>query len=1218
MIWNSVISTAVYTWASTMEKIYRSFQCVLFFCTSVIFTQSALAQSVATLYSKEGKVEARFGVQQTKWESVEEDSEFQVTDSLRVGPQSRAGVMFVDGMLIRLKSYSFLRFDSYSADAPAEGEVHLEKGEAYVLSRKDRPHPRITTPIVSAAIRGTEFLIKTDDENTSIQVIDGAVEAKNSFGSVVATRGERIDVKRGAAPVKSILVDVKDSIQWALHYPSVVVYDDVQKTVRASENCWNVAKSGDVAAVDSSCKGESAYPVLNAVALMEQGDPSAAYGKLQAYNTSEPAVMLLRASMASSLGLLDEAELDLKRAASAGGTTGGIAQSQRSIIALVRGKKEETENYLREAQSLAPAAASTYVAAAYVNQSRGDLEGASELIEKALALYPENPFLLALYAEYLHGQDRMREALRTIEKALAIAPEHSYARLVYGFILLTLGEPDDAHDQFVKVHNKESDNPLVHFGLGLFNMNQGNENEGLQFLEQAVHLAPATAIFRSYLGKGFFETDQNEKAINEYDLAIAQDEEDPTPYLYRAFSKLSDNDVVGALRDVTTSMDLNDNRAVYRSEMALDHDSAVRSASLSRIYNELGFSEAGRIEAIKSIAKDYTNFAAHRLLSSAYANGQFRLINNNAALSEDRIGTLLAPLSFNLFFDNGGESSFNEYTALFNKDEERTQIAGTYSSFADGGEGSFVHAGKHDRIGYALSGQHDFSGGSKSGNYLRSYAYNAALQWQPNFWHRFIAEGQFRYVHSAQDDLFEVPANRSYISDARLSYRGRYDHQWQGLATAGYSGSRVDLRSFESDTAVLLTHDALLPEVQNVFLQDLLLYSRNTSSGDFFFEEAQIIGQYDWITSISGVVATQNNARHKDFSLVVDDDGAPFPFDESNSEALNPFVFTGLNWQINNSAKNKPDTSRFYSYNTLHVASWLDLTGGVTYEDVEFQSTSEPPLFEETTSLSRWSPKVGILADPIDNLLIRASYTESIINGDGLFDGSLEPTLVGGLNQTFPGIIDAGKSEVYAFGLDFKIPGWTYIGAEHSRGESKQRTSDAAYVFLFDFAEPLIFEETQVEFSGLEIDVDQDLYTGYFYQVLTDRLVSTNTLQMYDVSFSGQTQFTGEFTGDRNREKGKNASLGLHYFFDNGFIGRVRGNWRDIELTDEGSDFISGANFWTASTALGYRFPDRKGYVELQLNNLLDEQKNLPPTRIGIEDLSTLGFNAVLFASYNF
>ena len=64
--------------------------------------------------------------------------------------------------------------------------------------------------------------------------------------------------------------------------------------------------------------------------------------------------------------------------------------------------------------------------------------------------------------------------------------------------------------------------------------------------------------------------------VNRNTVAKAYDPRDPTPWFYDAIRKQTDNRPVEALQDLEKSIELNDNRAVYRSRLLLDQDLAAR------------------------------------------------------------------------------------------------------------------------------------------------------------------------------------------------------------------------------------------------------------------------------------------------------------------------------------------------------------------------------------------------------------------------------------------------------------------------------------------------------------------------------------------------------------------------------------------------------------------------------------------------------------------
>jgi tetratricopeptide (TPR) repeat protein len=160
-------------------------------------------------------------------------------------------------------------------------------------------------------------------------------------------------------------------------------------------------------------------------------------------------------------------------------------------------------------------------------------------------------------------------------------------------------------------------------------------------------------------------------------LAKELDPRDPTPYFYDAIRKQSVNRPVEALQDLQKSIELNDNRAVYRSRFLLDADLAARGAALGRVYQELGFEQSALVEGWKSLNTDPTNYSAHRLLADSYS----ALPRHDVArVSELLQSQLLQPINItpvqpqlaesDLFLLGGlgpAEPSLNEFNSLFLK-----------------------------------------------------------------------------------------------------------------------------------------------------------------------------------------------------------------------------------------------------------------------------------------------------------------------------------------------------------------------------------------------------------------------------------------------------------------------------------------------------------------------------------------------------------------------
>ena len=105
--------------------------------------------------------------------------------------------------------------------------------------------------------------------------------------------------------------------------------------------------------------------------------------------------------------------------------------------------------------------------------------------------------------------------------------------------------------------------------------------------------------------------------------------------------------LTGLLRHCTIwrqAIELNDDRAVYRSQLLLDSDLAARSASLARIYSDLGFQDLALVEGWKSVNTDPADYSAHRFLSDSYSVLPRHEI---ARVSELLQSQLLQPININ-------------------------------------------------------------------------------------------------------------------------------------------------------------------------------------------------------------------------------------------------------------------------------------------------------------------------------------------------------------------------------------------------------------------------------------------------------------------------------------------------------------------------------------------------------------------------------------------
>ena len=198
-------------------------------------------------------------------------------------------------------------------------------------------------------------------------------------------------------------------------------------------------------------------------------------------------------------------------------------------------------------------------------------------------------------------------ALEAAQKAETLSPALARTQTVLGYAYLTRIDVDKAKTAFERAIQGDPADPLPRLGMGLAKIRDGDLDEGTREIETAASLDPNNSLVRSYLGKAYYEQKRDGLASGEYEQAKLLDPEDPTPWFYDAIEKQTTNRPVEALHDLQRAIELNDNRAVYRSKLLLDEDLAASSATSQGSTMTLDFTaSAGR--GVESVTADPANY----------------------------------------------------------------------------------------------------------------------------------------------------------------------------------------------------------------------------------------------------------------------------------------------------------------------------------------------------------------------------------------------------------------------------------------------------------------------------------------------------------------------------------------------------------------------------------------------------------------------------------
>ncbi len=406
-----------------------------------------------------------------------------------------------------------------------------------------------------------------------------------------------------------------------------------------------------------------------ALALYRQQEATKAYDLMIQANRQlkpTPSFTTMTGYFALMAGQVVQAH-KLLETASAQDPQAALPQALLAQIALVQNRKDAAQSAAERAVALNPKSPAALVTLALVNLAHFDLPTARQNLEKALSADPSFVEAHIYLARIWLGSDYLRRAQHTIDTALKLAPQEAEVLSMAGFIRIGFRDYKGAKgffDRAVKANPNFGD---PHIGLGHYHFRFRTFDRGLAEILTGTLLEPRVSLYQSFLGKAYYQMRGFDKALETYDYAKTLDPRDPTPYLYKGIALNDLNRPGEAVQEINRSIDLNDNRAVFRSRLMLDRDLAVRNYNLAKAYDNLGQGDWAYSKALTAVKRDPTNSSAQLFLASAFATSRQRVGATTSALLLYR---LLSPANQNTF------ATGNDYTPMFEMPYARVLASG--------------------------------------------------------------------------------------------------------------------------------------------------------------------------------------------------------------------------------------------------------------------------------------------------------------------------------------------------------------------------------------------------------------------------------------------------------------------------------------------------------------------------------------------------------------
>jgi tetratricopeptide (TPR) repeat protein len=924
------------------------------------------------------------------------------------------------------------------------------------------------------------------------------------------------------------VVRPRDAVRWALYYVPTLYFR----------------------AADFPAGPDWQGMVRNSIEALNKGDYQAAFEAIRNVppNLNEPRFFAYRAALLLSVGRYDEASRDLEQALSIAPNYSD-ALALQAIIAVVQNDKERALDVARQAVTADPKSASALISLSYAQQARFDLDGALNSLQQAVQLDPANALAWARLAELHLSFSRLDEALEAAQKAVATDPNLSRTQTILGFAYLTRVETAAAKTAFETAIALDQADGLPRLGLGLAKIREGDLEEGRMEIDIAVSLDPDNSLFRSYLGKGYFEEKRDQQAATQYQMAKELDPKDPTPYFYDAIRKQTTNRPVEALQDMEKAIELNDNRAVYRSRLQLDSDLAARSAALGRIYSDLGFQQLALVEGWKSVNTDPTNFSAHRFLADSYSVLPRHKI---ARVSELLQSQLLQPLNIapiqpqlaesNLFLISAGGPTalaLNEFNPLFNRNGvnfQTTGMAGEHNTYA--GEG--ILSGIHRKASFSLGGFHFQTHGWRRNADQNDNIANAFLQLQLS--PQTSIQSELRYRNRKQGD----PELNFFPDDFRPNYKETLEASSYRVGLRhNYSPSSLMLGSFmyqHSDTGQLFEPNFFIPPLGAIL----------TSVNDKFPSQKAFSGEL------------QHMFRWRIFNVTAGVGHFDIDRKHSLTTVLDFTPIGGSSLSFPSVTKEDVKHSNLYLYSNVNLSNNVIVSLGITGDIFE-------PESDAADSRDQINPKFGITWNPIPTTTIRAAAFRTL-KRTLITDQTLEPTQVAGFNQFFD---DFESTEAWRYGaaVDQKFFETIFGGIEFSKRDLK---------VPFSVTNPLT-DETSIRRQNWDEKLGRSyiFWTPHRWFALSSEYQYERFERDVDPGITLKSMTTHR------------VPLGLRLLLPSGLNALLRATYvnQHGNFIKEGLCCTSGRNdFWLVDTGISYRLPKRYGVFSLGVTNLFDRR----------------------------
>ena len=336
--------------------------------------KAAAPNAAGEIVSLQGRGEFREPAE-TRWRNAFIRQKLGEGNFVRTGDASRMGVLLADQTQVRLAANSMIQIKQVGDGRDRGTVLNQNAGRSWTQSKNVPNRLTVETPSALAAIRGTDWeLVVGEDGSSTLTVLSGEVLLSNDQGSVSIGAGEQGRAQKGVAPVKRVLSNPRERVQWVSSFTvDPRRYPEIEKPADTAPGSQGAA--------------------LQAIGrLLRSGDLAAARRAVERLLAQHPATgtaRLLLSDFQVLEGEIDSAISTLREGAKQYPNDERF-DVWRARLHLLRDQIVEARAALASARARNPRSAETMIAEGELERFEGNAPAATAAYRSALAVAPDS------------------------------------------------------------------------------------------------------------------------------------------------------------------------------------------------------------------------------------------------------------------------------------------------------------------------------------------------------------------------------------------------------------------------------------------------------------------------------------------------------------------------------------------------------------------------------------------------------------------------------------------------------------------------------------------------------------------------------------------------------------------------------------------------------------------------------------------------------------